>query len=232
MLEVIATCVDDVQKIIEGGGQRIELVSALSEGGITPSGALVKHAVRAAGAVPVMVMIRPHAQSFVYSREDMKVMKEDIETALSHGAAGIVLGALSSKGKVDREALGCIFSADLKGRSVTFHRALDTAADLATALTQLLDYPVDRVLTSGGPGNIMDNLKTLKRLATLCGEKIKIMAGGGVRLDNVQAIMEATGIKEIHVGTPVRKSGGCLEPIDPLIVRKFRDIADSEGNCS
>jgi copper homeostasis protein len=224
VLEVIATCVNDVQKIIEGGGQRIELVSALSEGGITPSGALVKHAVRAAGAVPVMVMIRPHAQSFVYSREDMKVMKEDIETALSHGAAGIVLGALTSKRELDRDALDRIFSADLKRRSVTFHRALDQAANLATALTQLLDYPVDRILTSGGPGNIMDNLKMLKHLAALGGGKIKIMAGGGVRLNNVQAIMETAGIEEIHVGTPVRKSGGCMEPIDPLIVRQFRDI--------
>ena len=224
MLEVIATCADDVEKIVEGGGQRIELVSALTEGGVTPSKALMKHAVRLAGNIPVMAMIRPHAQSFVYSREDLKIMKEDMETALGCGVAGLVLGALTAKCELDLEALDYLFSVDLKGRSVTFHKALDQTADIEAAFTRLRDYPVSRVLTGGGPGNIMDNLKILKRLVASGGEKIKVQAGGGVRLNNAQAIMEATGIEEIHVGTAVRKSGNCIEPVDPLLVSQFFNI--------
>jgi copper homeostasis protein len=225
MLEVIATCIDDVRKIVEGGGQRIELVSALTEGGLTPSRALIENAVRVAASLPVMAMIRPHARSFVYSREDLKIMREDLETALSCGVAGVVLGALTPEDEVDREALDRLLSADLKGRSVTFHRALDQTADLLRAFTQLRDYPVDRALTSGGPGNIMNNIKTLKHLVALGGEKIKILAGGGVKLNNARPLMEATGIGEIHVGTAVRRSGNCLEPIDPLLIGRFLKIA-------
>lgn len=224
MLEVIATCIDDVQKITEGGGQRIELVSALTEGGVTPSKALIKHAVRVAGSVPVMAMIRPHAQSFVYSREDLKIMKEDMETALSCGAAGLVLGALTTKGEPDLEALDFLFSVNLRGRSVTFHKALDQTLDIEAAFARLLAYPIDRVLTAGGTGSIMDNLKTLKRLVTAGAGKIKVQAGGGVRLNNAQAIMEATGIDEIHVGTAVRRSASCIESVDPLLVSQFFNI--------
>ena len=39
MLEVIATCLEDVKRI-ESGGKRIELISSYTEGGLTPSYAL------------------------------------------------------------------------------------------------------------------------------------------------------------------------------------------------
>ena len=42
MIEVIATSVDDAIAIEKYGGMRIELSSALSEMGITPSYALIK----------------------------------------------------------------------------------------------------------------------------------------------------------------------------------------------
>lgn len=221
MLEVIATCIDDVLKIAEGGGQRIELVSALTEGGVTPSRALTAQAVRCANNLPVMVMIRPHAQSFVYSREDLSVMTEDLKIALDCGAAGVVLGALTPKRELDRRALDALFSVPLQGRSVTFHKALDLAVDIESAFTQLLDYPVNRVLTAGGPGNILDNLKTLRKLSCLGNDKIAVMAGGGIKLDNTVTVMDATGLQEIHVGTAVRRSASCLQPIDPLLVRQF-----------
>ena len=236
MLEVIATCIDDVRKITEGSGQRIELVSALTEGGVTPSAALIKRAVRCAGSIPVMVMIRPHAQSFVYAGEDLEIMREDLETALDCGAAGVVLGALTVKDELDRHALDFLLSVNLRGKSVTFHRALDRSADPALTFEQLLDYPVDRVLTSGGPGNITGNLELLKHFVTAGksarpDKKIKVMAGGGVNLNNVCAIMQATGIEEIHVGTAVRRSGSCIEPIEPLLVGQFYSLcAVAEDN--
>ena len=234
MLEVIATCIDDVQKIIEGGGQRIELVSALTEGGVTPSTALIKQAVRCADSIPVMVMIRPHAQSFVYAREDLEIMREDLEIALDCGAAGVVLGALTVKNELDRRALDFLLSINLQGKSATFHRALDHSADPVLTFEQLLDYPIDRVLTSGGPGNIMANLELLKYFVTAGkrarpDKKIKVMAGGGVNLNNACAIMQETGIEEIHVGTAVRRSGSCIEPIESLLVSQFYPLFSVAG---
>lgn len=44
--------------------------------------------------IPVNVMIRPHANGFVYTEEDLKIMKRDIQVAKSLGDNCIVLGIL------------------------------------------------------------------------------------------------------------------------------------------
>ena len=96
MLEIIATSVEDAIVIEKGGADRIELVSALSEGGLTPSYGLV-HRVIGAVNIPVNVMIRPHSLSFVYSDEDLLCMLEDIKQAKALGANGVVFGMLDSQ---------------------------------------------------------------------------------------------------------------------------------------
>ena len=91
MLEIIATTVQDALIIAEGGADRIELVSALSEGGLTPSYGLMRQAINAAN-IPVNVMIRPHSAGFVYDEADLLCMIEDIKQARASGANGVVFG--------------------------------------------------------------------------------------------------------------------------------------------
>ena len=79
MLEVIATCLEDVKRIESAGGKRIELISSYTEGGLTPSYAFIK-AVEVV-SIPIHVMIRPHAKSFTYTEEEIEMMKEDIIVA-------------------------------------------------------------------------------------------------------------------------------------------------------
>lgn len=69
--------------------------------------------------IPVYAMIRPRGGDFLYSDQEVEVMRKDIEVMKSHGADGLVLGALTEDGRVDTELcmelLGnaCIF--DLYG---------------------------------------------------------------------------------------------------------------------
>lgn len=46
-------------------------------------------------------MIRPRGGDFLYSEQEMQVMKKDIELMKSHDADGLVLGALTEDGQVD-----------------------------------------------------------------------------------------------------------------------------------
>ena len=80
MIEVIATTIEDAIRIEKSGCNRIELVSALTEGGLTPSYALIKNVVKSVN-IPVNVMIRPHAKSFNYTYKEIQLMKEDILAA-------------------------------------------------------------------------------------------------------------------------------------------------------
>lgn len=217
LLEIIADSVADAVAIEAGGAQRIELVSALSEGGLTPSVGLIEHVVRAV-RLPVHVMIRPHAQSFCYSAADLAVMTRDIEAAQQSGAAGVVLGALTESGGLDRPALQTLLAAAGK-LAVTFHRAIDAArapVELAAELRQLPQ--VTRVLTAGGSGRIEDNCTRLKQL-TEAGPTV--IAGSGITPDNVAAIIAASGVREIHIGTAVRADRSPRRPVDALLVRRF-----------
>ena len=53
--------------------------------------------------VPIYVMIRPRGGDFLYSEQEVEVMRKDIQLMKSHGADGLVLGALTEDGRVDAE---------------------------------------------------------------------------------------------------------------------------------
>ncbi|HHY43114.1 MAG TPA: copper homeostasis protein CutC [Thermoanaerobacterales bacterium] len=203
MLEVIATSVDDAIAIERYGGMRIELSSALSEMGITPSYALIKNVVDIV-KLPVHVLIRPHSKSFVYSDYDMEVMIEDIVMAKRLGADGIVVGVLDEHNRIDEEKLKKLLSyAD--DMDVTFHRAIDITEDPVKSVETLLKYPqIKRIVTAGGKGKVKDNLSVIKKMVEAAKGKITIMLGGGLNKDNLQLAMERTGAREVHFGTGVR----------------------------
>lgn len=135
ILEVIAVDAADAQAAEQGGADRIELVSAMSEGGLTPSYGLIEQVVSRV-SIPVYVMIRPHSRSFCYNADDLQVMIQDIRAARELGAAGIVIGALTHEGGVHGSFLkACLLSAQRLG--VTFHRAIDSSAHVVRALESI-----------------------------------------------------------------------------------------------
>ena len=104
ILEVIATSAADAKAAEAGGADRIELVSAMSEGGLTPSFGMIEQVVNSV-KIPVYVMIRPHSFSFRYSLDETRLISRDITEARRLGASGVVVGALLEDGTIDETAL-------------------------------------------------------------------------------------------------------------------------------
>jgi copper homeostasis protein len=95
LLEVIATTVADAMAAARGGADRLELITAMGEGGLTPSIGMIE-AVVAAVSIPVNVIVRPHSQSFVYYTDEFGVIIRDVRAAQLGGANAVVFGMLTA----------------------------------------------------------------------------------------------------------------------------------------
>ncbi|NTY09076.1 MULTISPECIES: copper homeostasis protein CutC [unclassified Exiguobacterium] len=205
MLEIIASTVEEAVAAEQAGADRIELVSALSEGGLTPSYGLIRQVVSTV-EIPVHVLVRPHSKSFVYSKSDEETIITDIDLIRELGAAGIVVGSLTADGRIDEGFLGRIIKH--KGElSLTFHRAIDSSRDIFEATEVLADFPeVDRILTSGGQATALEGKETIARLIEEHPDLI-ILPGSGITLENAETLLKATKASELHVGSAVLQDG-------------------------
>jgi copper homeostasis protein len=199
LLEVAVQDAAGARTAVAAGADRLELCVALAAtGGLTPSAGLVRHAVRAARGAGVHVLVRPRPGGFVYSAEELAVQVTDVRAVLDAGAAGVVVGALTPAGTVDAAALAALVEA-AGGAEVTFHRAFDVVPGRDAALEVLAAHGVRRVLTSGGApraGEGVDALAALTGRARELG--VEVMAGGGVRTDDVAALVGA-GVDAVHL---------------------------------
>ena len=180
----------------QAGADRIELCDNLSDGGTTPDGELVAAIVERI-RIPVFVLIRPRAGDFVYSESEFDVMMRDIELTRTMGIAGIVTGALDVKGGVDVKRTRSLVKA-AGGLPVTFHRAIDSAADMGVALDDAIEAGVSRVLTSGGAPTALEGVGVIAALVLQARQRVSIVAGGGIREHNVREVIARTGVREVH----------------------------------
>ena len=197
LLEVCVDSVAGARAAHRGGADRLELCANLVEGGTTPSSGMIQ-AVLEATDLPVMVMIRPRGGDFCYDRDELDTMQRELQAVLEYPVAGVVLGALTPDGRIDMHVCQqlCQQAATL---SRTFHRAFDHVRDADEALQQLLDLPIDRLLTSGQRATAAEGIPLLRRLVEQSQGRIRIMPGSGVGPDNVGRILQETGVGEIHL---------------------------------
>lgn len=227
LLEVIATTVGDARTAARAGADRLELVTAIGEGGLTPSVGLIETVV-AAVPIPVNVIVRPHSRSFHYDADDLATIVRDVRAAVAAGAHGIVFGMLDAHGDIDVNALQRVAEA-ADGRPLTFHRAFDVARDLNAAFEVLLRVPaVTSVLTSGGHPSALDGRDVIARMVRrAAGASCTVLAGAGLTVEAVGEFARATGVRAVHFGSGVRERGEVLAPVDARQVAKVRAVLDA-----
>ncbi len=196
------------------GANRIELCRDYRAGGLTPSLtdiAFVKERVH----VPVFVMIREHADGFVFSSGEHARMRISAREIIDVGADGIVFGALLVDGRVDENALREMVEA-VAPKPVTFHRAFDEARDPLEALDAIIRCGGARVLTSGGQPTALEGAELIARLVERAGNDLIVIPGGAVRTENVLEILDRTGAVEIHSAARATEAR-----VDPEEVRRL-----------
>lgn len=222
-MKILEICCGSIESVIaakEGGAQRIELCSALNEGGVTPSVGLMREA-RKVG-ITMNVLIRPRGGDFLYTDEEVRIMIEDIQMAREIGADGVVIGALTKEGDIDMNACRRMV-ASASDMSITFHRAFDMVRDADKALEDVITLGCDRILTSGLMPTAAEGCKNLYHLIKKAAERIVIMPGSGVTSSNAKDILSFTGASEIHASARSSRQSD-MEYRNPTVTMGAKDI--------
>ncbi|KAF8910098.1 copper homeostasis CutC domain-containing protein [Gymnopilus junonius] len=220
---LIEVCVDSVQSAVaavKGGADRLEVCGNLGVGGgTTPTVGLVKAIQTVVPDVQTMVMIRPRVGDFLYSKEEVSIMLDDIRVFKElTQIRGFVVGALTKDGRVDVEVMKLIVD-EILPLEICFHRAFDMTRDPVEALSDIAEIGgISRVLTSGQKPKAPEGLPTLQKLFNIRQKVVDdpmwgltIMPGSGVNGNTLPSLLETLlplGLREIHMSGGKWISGG------------------------
>ena len=90
MAKILEVCVDSLasaRAAILGGADRLELCSALAIGGLTPYEALLRQ-IKEESDIPVRCLMRPRAGDFLYTPEELEMLRQQILQLREAGTAG------------------------------------------------------------------------------------------------------------------------------------------------
>ncbi|MGA3009260.1 MAG: copper homeostasis protein CutC [Terracidiphilus sp.] len=217
-------CVESMNAALtaeRAGADRIELCARLDLSGITPAQPLTTAVVQAL-SIPVHVLIRPRGGNFVYSDEEIDQMRQQLQRVKEAGAAGVAMGVLLPDGRIDVDRSRELIKL-ARPMKVTFHRAFDETPDLGEALEAVISVGADCLLTSGGAPNVLAGVDQLEKLVRQAGNRIPIMAGGGLELGSMGEVLERTGIHCLH-GSLTRRVKDCAQ--DSVITHSAVGKAD------
>ncbi|WP_155370971.1 copper homeostasis protein CutC [Catellatospora vulcania] len=229
-MTTVEICVSDVPTALvaeAAGADRLELCADLGQGGTTPSLGAVEIALRSLRTAGVRIMVRPRGGDFRVGELEEQVMLADIAAIRAlpnpHGLAlGVVVGAVTDGAELDLAVLRRLIEA-AGPLPVTVHKAFDEVPDQFTALEQIIELGADAVLTSGAARTALDGAARLAALRQRAGDRLRVIAAGGIRSHNVRLVLAQTGAQEVHLRAPVLRDG--REATDAAEVRRVVDAA-------
>ncbi len=210
-LEVCVFNREDAYLAQEAGATRLELCANYAVGGITPPmqdlEAWAGLSDREPLTVPSLVMLRPRAGDFIYTKNEKRWIMDMIHRIGKFGFQGVVLGSLLQKGSKIMLDTQFLSTASLLvhslGMEMVLHRCFDELSTPFNAVSEAQLCGVDRILTAWG----LKSMETLKMLRWHASE-IAILPGGGIRMANMKRYTDL-GFKELH--TSCLGEGGELD---------------------
>jgi copper homeostasis protein len=211
LVEVIACAPEEITAVQQGGADRIELCCALEVGGLTPSKALFEFAKE--GTTPVAAMVRPRTGGYQYNPAEIDFICREINWFAKAKADFIVVGASNPDDTLNLGAMKK-FQDAAAGTPMVCHRVFDQTPNLEQALEQLIALGYRRTLTSGAQKTAAEGAETIAKLVKLAGSEIEIAPAAGIRYHNVQALISATAVTQIHASVIATSEPHTPTPVD------------------
>lgn len=217
-LEVIVLNAKDSIDAQTAGADRLELVSAMSVGGLSPTIEIVKSVVESV-SIPVNVMVRFKSENFVYDSQEFKKLIDYIEQVKDIGINGIVFGSLDQSGKIDMQQLQAIVDA-AGNLELTFHRAIDESVEYYEQNIQAIDKLVTNVLTSGGIETPI--IENVERLQSAANHQVRVLVGGGINHGNYHQLFAELPNVDFHVGSLAYNQGDFTSGINRTVIQELK----------
>jgi copper homeostasis protein CutC len=222
LLEVIVQSVADARAAAEGGADRLEVVRAIRDGGLTPPLELVR-AIAAEVSLPLRVMVRENA-GYSTNGEELPALRLAIAGFAAEAVDGAVLGFAVEHEPAIRETVRVLEAAP--AIKATFHRAFDDLCNPLEAIDRLAEIPqIDRILTSGGAGIPAERCGRLRRYTARANGRLIIVAGSAVDEEMLAFIARTGCVAEVHVGRAARADGNQESPVSAARVARLRELA-------
>ena len=190
MLIIKEVCVDTLKDAIEAeknGADRIELCSRLDLEGLTPDKTLINNVTKNL-KIPVRVMIRNIHKTFIYKKNDLKMMVEQIEYCKSVGVDGVVFGCIKENYNLDMSKINFLTEIS-KPLKVIIHKAIDETPKPLESLQMILkNKKINGILTSGGKKKALSSVKTLKKMLDLITSDFELICAGGITYKNLSEL--------------------------------------------
>ena len=203
MAKVLEICVDSLasaRAAIAGGADRLELCSALLAGGLTPYEGLLRQ-IKAESNIEVRCLMRTRPGDFLYTPEELELLRMQILQLKAAGADGFVIGCLTAEGDLDMDAMKPLVEA-CGGKGITLHRCIDVSRDVEKTYRDAGELGIDTVLTSGAAASCKAGKKMIEKLIAL-REEIggpEILVGAGVNASVIRDFRQTVpGARAFHM---------------------------------
>ena len=203
MRKLLEVCVDSLasaRAAILGGADRLELCCALTVGGLTPYEMLLRQ-IKAESSIPVRCLMRPRAGDFLYTPEELDLLRMQILQLKDAGADGFVIGCLDADGDLDRAAMAPLVKA-AAGTGITLHRCIDVSRNPCKTYLDAMQLGIDTVLTSGAAGNCTAGKETIRALLQMrdAYQGPEVLVGAGVNASVIEDFLATVpGARAFHM---------------------------------
>ena len=165
-------------------------------------------------------MLRESVGYQTNGEDEIRTLCSAAEQFAELGVDGVVIGFLKDD-RVDIElTLRILTSApDLRA---TFHHAFEDARSQLEALREIKSLlQVDRILSSGGSGELEVRRLRLDAYERAAAPEVQIIAGGGMDMKAIGVLRRTTSIREFHVGRAAREGFRVAGAVQAELVREL-----------
>ena len=187
---------DGAKRAEENGANRVELCENLSVGGTTPSYGTVKLCLEKLN-IDIFPMIRPRGGNFIYSDDEIEIMKEDIKVFKNLGVKAVVFGILTEDNKINLKQMEELVNLS-HPMEVTFHKAIDELENPLDWIEDLIKIGVKRILTSGCKATALEGEDMINKMIEKANGKLKIVVAGKVTKENLAELEKLIPANEFH----------------------------------